>query len=147
MSRLRRQALLDAVDDGQLGGSLVGLGQQPLRLVEEAGVLEGDAEAEREGRQEPDVRLSENAFVAVDVLERDDGPSISPPEMSGANRTDLVSLALDNRVRDPALALPGLDVVDEEDLVACPMTTLPKPPIGRVAFGKRTPLLDRVRGS
>ena len=45
MSSLRGQALLDAVDDRQLGGSLVGLGQKPLRLVEQSRVLERDAEA------------------------------------------------------------------------------------------------------
>ena len=38
---------LDAVDDRQLGGALVGLGQQPLRLVEEPRVLEGHAQAAR----------------------------------------------------------------------------------------------------
>ena len=38
---LRGEALLDAVDDRELGGALVRLGQQSLRLVEEARVLEG----------------------------------------------------------------------------------------------------------
>src|SRR3989304_267775 len=42
---LRRQALLDAVDDGQLGRALGGLGQQALRLVEEPRVLERHAHA------------------------------------------------------------------------------------------------------
>ena len=38
---------LDAVDDRQLGGALLGLLQQALRLVEEAGVLQRDAHAAR----------------------------------------------------------------------------------------------------
>src|SRR5664280_731899 len=38
-------ALLDAVDDRQLGVALFGLLQQPLRLVEQAGVLERHAHA------------------------------------------------------------------------------------------------------
>ena len=46
---LRREALLDLVDDRELGGPLVGLRQQALRLVEQAGVLERDAHARREG--------------------------------------------------------------------------------------------------
>ena len=49
------EALLDAVDDRQLGRALVGLGQQPLRLVEQPRVLEGDAQARGEGRQQPHV--------------------------------------------------------------------------------------------
>ena len=45
MSRFWRERLLDAVDDRQLGGALIGLRQKPLRLVKEPGVLECDAEA------------------------------------------------------------------------------------------------------
>ena len=48
---LRGERLADLVDERQLGGALVGLGQQTLRLVEQAGVLEGDAHARRERRQ------------------------------------------------------------------------------------------------
>ena len=40
---LGRHPLLDAVDHRELGGALLGLLQQPLRLVEEARVLERDA--------------------------------------------------------------------------------------------------------
>ena len=43
--QLLGQALLDAVDDREFGGTLVGLGEEALRLVEQAGVLGGDAEA------------------------------------------------------------------------------------------------------
>ena len=39
------EALLDAVDDRQLGGALLGLLEQALRLVEEARVLQRDAHA------------------------------------------------------------------------------------------------------
>ncbi len=40
---LGRHPLLDAVDHRELGGALLGFLQQPLRLVEEARVLERDA--------------------------------------------------------------------------------------------------------
>ena len=53
--QLGRQALLDAVDDGQLGGALLGLLQQPLGLVEQARVLERHAHAGRHGREQPHV--------------------------------------------------------------------------------------------
>src|SRR5438034_27603 len=49
------KALLDAVDDRQLGGAFVSLGQQPLRFVEEPGVLERHAKAARKRRQEAHV--------------------------------------------------------------------------------------------
>ncbi len=52
------QAFLDAVDDRQLGRSLVGLGQQALRLVEQPGVLERDAQAARERGQQPNLGFS-----------------------------------------------------------------------------------------
>ena len=41
------KALLDAGDDRQLGGTLIGFGQEALRLVEEASVLERHAHAAR----------------------------------------------------------------------------------------------------
>jgi hypothetical protein len=53
------EALLDAVDDRQLGSPLVRLAEQPLRLVEQPGVLEGDAHARGERREEALVRLAE----------------------------------------------------------------------------------------
>ena len=56
---LGRESLLDAVDDRQLGGALVRLGEQSLRLAEQAGVVERDAHARREGREQPLVRLAE----------------------------------------------------------------------------------------
>ena len=42
---LRRQPLLDAVDDRQLGGALLGLLEQALGLVEQARVLQRHAHA------------------------------------------------------------------------------------------------------
>ena len=44
---LRGHALLDAVDDRELGGALLGFLEQALRLVEEARVLQRDAHATR----------------------------------------------------------------------------------------------------
>ena len=50
---LLRQCLADLVDDGELGVALVRLGQQALRLVEEARALERDGHARGERAQEP----------------------------------------------------------------------------------------------
>ena len=63
-------ALLDAVDHRQLGGALLGLLEQALRLVEEARVLQRDAHARGDGRQQPHLRLAERVLALV-VLERD----------------------------------------------------------------------------
>ena len=65
------EALLDAVDQGELGGALVGLGQQALRLVEEPRVLQRHAEAAGQRHQQPHIALRECVFM-VQVLERDD---------------------------------------------------------------------------
>ena len=56
-------ALLDAVDDGELGGALLALLEQPLRLVEEPRVLERDAHAVGERLQQPDVGLAEGVLA------------------------------------------------------------------------------------
>ena len=45
-----------------------GLGQQPARLVEEPRVLERDAQARRQGREQPHVRLAEGV-LAIEVLD------------------------------------------------------------------------------
>ena len=55
---------LDVVDDGQLGGSLVRLGQEALRLVEQPGVLEGDAHARGERREQALVGLVVGVLLA-----------------------------------------------------------------------------------
>ena len=83
------EALLDAVDDRQLGGALVGLGQQALRLVEQPRVLEGDAQARCERRQQAHVGFAERV-LAVEVLEQEDART-SPPTISGTNRIDLAA--------------------------------------------------------
>ena len=56
--------LLDAVDHRELGVALLGLLQQPLRLVEEARVLERDAHARRDRRQQAHVGVAECAARA-----------------------------------------------------------------------------------
>ena len=68
--KLLGEALLDAVDDRQLGSALVCLREQALGLTEQSGILEGDAQTRREGRQQAHVRFGER-IRAVDVLERD----------------------------------------------------------------------------
>ena len=70
------EALLDAVDDRQLGGALVALGEEPLRLVEQARVLEGHAHARGEGREEPLVGLGEG--LGPDVGHRQDAEDPVP---------------------------------------------------------------------
>ena len=67
---LRGDALLDAVDHRQLGVALLGFLEQPLRLVEEARVLERHAHAGGDGSQQPDVGLAERVLALV-VLEHD----------------------------------------------------------------------------
>ena len=48
---LRRQSLLNTVDDGELRGALLAFLEQALRFVEETGVFERDAHARRNGAQ------------------------------------------------------------------------------------------------
>src|SRR5262249_37943963 len=60
---------LDLVDDRELAGALVGLGQKPFGLVEEAGVLEPHAHAPPERAQEAFVRLAVD--VTLEALQRD----------------------------------------------------------------------------
>ena len=63
------KALLDAVDDCQLSCPLISLGQEPFRLVEQSRVLESDAHARRQGREQPLVGLA--VGVALQPLESD----------------------------------------------------------------------------
>ena len=51
------EGALDLVDDRQLLGPRVGLGQQPLRLVEQSSVLQRHAHARRDRRQQPLIGL------------------------------------------------------------------------------------------
>ena len=66
------ERLADLVDDRELGGALVRLGQQPLRLVEQPRVLEGDAHARR--RASPSNRSSAlgERVLAPMLVEDDD---------------------------------------------------------------------------
>ena len=87
MSRFVGEALLDAVDDGQLGGALVRLCQQALRLVEQPRVLKGDAEAAGERRQQTNV-----ASLKASVRSRFCSamrPNALPPVTRGARTIDL----------------------------------------------------------
>ena len=70
---LGSEPFLDAVDDRQLCGALVGLYQQPLRLVEQPRVFQGDAQASSQRVQEPHIGLAERVRT-IQVLEGD------PPE-------------------------------------------------------------------
>ena len=86
--QVRRERLADAVDDLQLGRALVSAG-----LVDQAGVLEGDAQAGRQGGQESPVsdrrrRPSRSRFWSKTT------PIGWPPERSGANTSDFASLTL-----------------------------------------------------
>ena len=56
---LPRQRSTDLVDEGELRVPLLGLAEQPLRLVEEAGVLESDTEAGGDRAEQPLVGLRE----------------------------------------------------------------------------------------
>ncbi len=55
----RGKAFLNAVDDLQLGGALVCLGQEALGLVEEPGILKSHAHARSDCRYELHVRVAE----------------------------------------------------------------------------------------
>ena len=67
---LGRERGLHAVDDRQLGGALLGLLEQPLRLVEEARVLQRDAHARGDRAEQAHLRLAEGVLALV-VLEDD----------------------------------------------------------------------------
>ena len=72
---LPRDRLADVVDGGELGRPLIGFRQEPLRLIEQPGVLEGDRQARAESREQPDVGIGEGV-LAIEVLERDDAPRL-----------------------------------------------------------------------
>ncbi len=67
---LRGEPLLHAVDDRELGGALLALLEQALRLVEEARVLERDAHARRDGRKQAHLGFAEGVLALV-VLQDD----------------------------------------------------------------------------
>ena len=77
---LRGDRLTDAVDDVELGDPLAG-------LVDEAGVLQRDAEAGGERREQADVAIAERV-LAVQVLEGDHPPRLIAHDERGIT-TDL----------------------------------------------------------
>ena len=83
------QPALDVVDEGQLGGALVGLRQELLRLVEQPGILQRDAEAAGERGQQANVRLAERV-LSLEVLDQEDAVDRSPV-IIGTNRADFAS--------------------------------------------------------
>ncbi len=69
--QLRRQPLLHAVNDRQLGGALLGLLEQPLCFIEQASVLQRHAHAVGQGLQQAHVRGAEGV-LAFHVNDLDD---------------------------------------------------------------------------
>ena len=67
---LGSKPFLDAIDDGQFRGALFRLLEEALGLVEEAGVLEGDAHGVGDRGEQPDVKISERV-LAFEVDEAD----------------------------------------------------------------------------
>ena len=93
-----------------------GLGQQPLRLVEEARVLERDAQARGQRRQQADVRLAERVRP-VDVLERDGATD----RVAGDERGEDHRLRVPRRctaTSSPCLRQPALPVLVDDDRLA-----------------------------
>ena len=68
-SSWRDERLADLVDDAELGGPRVGLREQSLGLVEQAGVVQRHAHAGRHRGEEPLVAVVER--VRLEALERE----------------------------------------------------------------------------
>ncbi len=101
---LRGEPLLDAVDDGQLGGALLAFLEQALRLVEEPRILERGAKRRGDRHQQTDIGFSERVFALV-VLHRDVAENL---------------VAADDRHRDQGLAAVGArDCPARQLLVVC----------------------------
>src|SRR6185503_17017350 len=83
--------------------------------LEQAGVLEGDAQASREGGEEPDIRLIEGV-LPIDVLERDHARRmISDDQRNEDGRSRLLARddeGLSHRVR------PSFEVFVDDDRLA-----------------------------
>ena len=104
------KAVLDVVDQGQLGGPLVGLGQEPLCLVEQADVLEGDTQARSQGGQDTFIRIAERIGV-VEVLEGDVTAYLRTNDQRDEQH-GLRGLTRRDNLLHPALRGPGIDVPD-----------------------------------
>ncbi len=63
--QLGGQALLDAVDDSQLGVALLGFLEQALGLVEKTGILECHAHAGGHGLHQAYIRLAEGILALI----------------------------------------------------------------------------------
>jgi hypothetical protein len=86
------ERLLHAVHDGELGGPLIGLGQEPLRFLEQPRVLERDPHARRERHEESFVALCEKVSLEAFQPDHSDG-----------------SIAREDRDAQPTLRLPADD--------------------------------------
>ena len=87
---LRGQALLDVVDDRELGRPLVRLGQQPLGLVEQARVLERDAHARGKRAEQALVGLAEGVLEGLSRIE--DRRCPRSPDLIGTPSQDSVTV-------------------------------------------------------
>ena len=118
------------------------------RLVEQPGVLEGDAQARGERRQQPDVGLAEGV-LAIEVLERDDARGLAADdERREEGRPGRLA---GQRTRSPtprSVRLPstGVDVVDAQRLRRSSSTWRrnPRPERDRLVR-EADAALDRVR--
>ena len=100
---LRGQALLDAVDDRELGGALLGLLQEPLGLVDEARALQRHAHARRDRLEQADVALAQHSHV---VLEADVADHAPEPPMIGTKASETLT------------CVPGVNVTRPEATAA-----------------------------
>ena len=130
------QAALDLVDQGELGVALAGLLEQPR-------VLEGDAEAPGERRQQTHVRLAERV-LPVDVLQRDH-PGRPPADRRGARtrRTAAARRTARAAGRPRRQSRATSSFTRTGSIVSIATRRNPTSAIG--SSWKRTPRLDRVR--
>ena len=139
---LRREALLEGGDDRQLGGPLVGLAQESLGLVEQAGVLEGNGQARGDGPQQANVRLGEGELV-VEVLERDDTRRLAADDQRDPERRER-RLALEHQPSSDGGRASRHVLVDEEGLPG--VHDVPAEAVGADRrVGEPDAALDRVR--
>jgi hypothetical protein len=132
------EALLDAVDDRQFRGPLVGFRQQPLRLIEQPGVLQRNTQARSQSRQQADVSLAE-CGIPVDVLKGDASEYFAATDKR-REHDRFGRLARCNREFDTGLFFELFDVVDDEGLASLAVDR--ENASGRVADGRR--LFDRA---
>ena len=127
--------LLDAVDQRELGVSLPG-------LVDEASVVERDAEAAGEGDEQPLVCLREGV-LPVDVLERDNADRVTRSEQRH-EQDRLRRFAGDQHLDAPPCGLAGDVLVDHQRLAGLEHVAVE--PARRRFHVEPLAALDRVRG-